>query len=102
MAMYRLTSDAQQDLIKIRQYTLTQWGSQQSVKYLTELQYTIQLVAEAPEMGKKRPDISVDTLSFPHASHIIYYLVENDSLVIFAVLHKGMAPNIHLEDRSVD
>ncbi len=102
MANYRLTSDAREDLINIRHYTLTQWGSHQSEKYLSELQHTIQLLSEAPEMGKKRPDISANTFSFPHASHVIYYLMHDEFLLVFAVLHKSMVPNNHLESRAVD
>ena len=97
--MYKLTKDAQEDLIKIRQYTVTQWGRTQSKLYLSELQHTISLLSEAPEMGKKRPDVSVDAYSFPHASHVIYYVLHNHHLLVFAVLHKSMVPNNHLEDR---
>jgi len=102
MAMYKLTMDAQADLIKIRQYTLLQWGNKQSELYLSELQQTIILLSKAPEMGKKRPDVSEHTFSFPHASHVIYYVLHNDYLLVFAVLHKSMVPNNHLENRSID
>ncbi len=101
MTMYRLTKDAQQDLIKIRHYTLKNWGNKQSGKYLSELQQTIRLLSEVPEMGRKRSDISTDTLSFPHVSHVIYYLQqEQECILVFAVLHKSMVPNNHLENRS--
>ncbi|PHS26343.1 MAG: plasmid stabilization protein [Methylophaga sp.] len=99
MTRFRLSSDAQTDLINIRHYTLKNWGSEQSEKYLTELQQTIELLASSPEMGKKRVDVSNDTLSFPHASHVIYYSVQNDHLLVFAVLHKSMVPNNHLKNR---
>jgi len=93
---YRLTNEAKSDLINIRQYTVKQWGIQQSKKYLTELQQTIELLSSSPTMGQKRLDVSTDTLSFPHASHIIYYHIHKDYLLVFAVLHKSMVPNLHL------
>ncbi len=99
MALFRLSLDAQADLMNIRQYTLENWGSKQSEKYLIELQQTIELLASSPDMGKKRLDISINTLSFPHASHVIYYCVENNYLLVFAVLHKSRVPNTHLENR---
>jgi len=34
---YRLTPDAQSDLIEIRRFTIMQWGLAQSKKYLLEL-----------------------------------------------------------------
>jgi len=102
MAVYKLTKDAQTDLIHIRQYTLSQWGSKQSKIYLSELHQTIILLSESPGMGKKRDDVSATTFSFPHVSHVIYYVLHNNYLLVFAVLHKSMVPNNHLENRSVE
>lgn len=101
MAKYRLTNDAKQDLINIRYYTVAQWGDEQSKKYLLELQQTILLLTESPNIGKKRPDVLTDTLSFPHGSHVIYYMIHDAHILVFAILHKGMVPNNHLEDRVV-
>ena len=99
MPSYRFTGDAQSDLIKIRGYTLKEWGNEQSKKYLSNLRQTIRLLSETPTIGKQRPDISSDVFSFPHVSHVIYYMLRNEQLVVFGVLHKSMVPNIHLEDR---
>ena len=100
MAMYKLTKDAQADLIHIRQYTLSQWGSKQSKIYLSELHQTIILLSESPEIGKKRLDVSTSTYSFPYASHIIYYELQHEHLLVFSVLHKSMVPNNHLANRT--
>ena|SRR5690606_22185523 len=97
---YRLTSDAQSDLIKIRQFTLEKWGVEQSKKYLSELRHTLQLIAEKPSVGKSRVDVAPNVMSFPYASHIIYYIAINDQVVIFGVLHKRMVPSMHLSARS--
>ncbi len=99
MPSYRFTEDAQSDLIKIRSYTLKQWGIEQSKKYLLKLRQTIRLLSETPTIGKQRPDISPDVFSFPYVSHVIYYMAHNEQLVVFGVLHKSMVPNAHLEDR---
>ena len=96
---YRLTSDAQADLIEIRRYTLNQWGKDQSQKYLSELRQTIQLLSETPTIGKQRHEVGADVFSFPHASHVIYYTLYEQQVVVFAVLHKNMIPLIHLDDR---
>jgi toxin ParE1/3/4 len=96
---YRFTPDAQADLLEIRQYTLHQWGLAQSRKYLSELRKTINLLAESPSLGKSRPEVGADVLSFPHVSHVIYYIVREQQVVIFGVLHKQMVPVKHLTDR---
>lgn len=101
MTNYRLTPDAQSDLIDIRRYTVEQWGKAQSQKYLSELRQTIRLLVETPFLGKPRLDVGEDVLSFPHVSHVIYYMVHEQQLVVFGVLHKRMVPVNHLDGREV-
>lgn len=101
MLNYHLTPDAQTDLIEIRQFTVKQWGETQSKKYLSDLRQTIRLLAETPSLGKSRPDVGTEVLSFPHVSHVIYYVVHERQLVIFGVLHKRMVPMNHLDGREV-
>ena len=101
MPGYRLTPDAQSDLIEIRRFTLQQWGAAQSQKYLSELRKMIRLLAETPSLGKSRPEIGINVLSFPHVSHVIYYVVHEQQLVIFGVLHKRMVPFNHLVPREL-
>ena len=99
MPAYRLTPDARSDLIKIRQFTIEQWGGAQSRKYLAELRVTTQLLAETPALGKGWPDVGPDVFSFPQGSHVIYYLVHGQQTIVFGVLHKRMVPLNHLVER---
>ena len=101
MAHYRLTPDAQSDLIEIRRFTVKQWGIAQSKKYLSELRKTIQLLAHNSSLGKIRPEIGEGVFSFPHASHVIYYVIYKRQLVVFGVLHKRMVPMNQLDGREV-
>ncbi|WP_281555906.1 type II toxin-antitoxin system RelE/ParE family toxin [Thalassomonas sp. RHCl1] len=100
MPTFKLTPDAQTDLIEIRRYTLAQWGREQSQKYLFELRQTIQVLSETPTIGKKHPDVGINIYSFSHASHVIYYMISKQQLIVFAVLHKNMLPLLHLEHRN--
>ena len=99
MNQFRLTVDAQSDLIEIRRYTLEKWGSEQSQKYLAELLKTVSILSENPLIGKEREDISNKVFSFPHLSHVIYYLVHDGQLIVFGLLDKAMVPQNHLENR---
>lgn len=101
MSNYRLTPDAQSDLVDIRRYTLEQWGEAQSVKYLSGLRETIRLLAESPSMGKQRREVGTGVQSFPHVSHVIYYKIHEDLLLVFGVLHKSMVPIKHLDERNI-
>jgi len=99
MSRYRLTQDAQSDLIENRRYTLRQWGAAQSQKYLSELRKTIRLLAKTPALGRARSEVGLNVFSFPYASHVIYYLLHEKQLVVFALLHKRMVPLNHLGRR---
>ncbi len=101
MENYRLAPDAQSDLIDIRRYTVEQWGMAQSQKYLSELRQTIRLLVETPALGKSRLDVGESVLSFPYASHVIYYMIHERQLLVFGVLHKRMVPVNHLDGREV-
>ncbi|MCB1904895.1 MAG: type II toxin-antitoxin system RelE/ParE family toxin [Gammaproteobacteria bacterium] len=101
MPIYRLTPDAQTDLIEIRRFTVKQWGEAQSRKYLSELRQTLRLLAESPDLGTSRPDVGPDILSFRHLSHVIYYVAHQQPLIVFGVLHKGMVPLPHLAGRGL-
>ena len=101
MLIYRLTPDAQTDLIVIRRFTVKQWGTAQSQKYLLELRQTIRLLAETPSLGKSRPDVGSSVLSFPHVSRVIYYVAHEQQLIVFGVLHKRRVPGNHLAEREV-
>ena len=101
MTGYRLTKDAQSDLIEIRRYTVQEWGAAQSQKYLSELRKTIRVLAETPSLGKAKPEVGLKVLSFPYVSHVIYYVVYEQQLVVFAVLHKRMVPLNHMVEREM-
>ncbi len=101
MANFRLTSEAKSDLIKIRRFTIKQWGCLQSKKYLSALRQTILLLADTPSLGKLRPEVGLNVLSFPHASHVIYYMLHKQQLVVFGILHKRMVPLKHLSERDM-
>ena len=38
---------------------------------------------------------------FPHASHVIYYLLEKKHLIVTGILHSSMVPENHLKDRTL-
>lgn len=99
MSGFRLTEDAQTDLIGIRQYTLENWGVNQSKKYLGGITQKLLLLSENPMLGRLRADVAPGVYSFLHESHMMYYTVIQEQLVLFAVLHATMTPSKHLEGR---
>ena len=49
MPGFRLTPDAQTDLIEIRRFTIRQWSKAQSQKYLSELPYFPRMQIREPK-----------------------------------------------------
>jgi len=101
MATYRLTRDARRDLSAIREFTKSRWGNEQSKKYILELRNILTLLSDNPLMGTCCRDIDEGVYSFPHASHVIYYMIEKKHLIVIGILHSSMAPTNHLEGRTV-
>jgi len=46
-----------------------------------------------------RYHLTNDALNLPHASHIIYYQTHEAYLLVFAILHKSIVLNKHVENR---
>ena len=101
MATYRLTRDARRDLSAIREFTKRRWGNEQSKKYILELRKILTLLSDNPLMGVRRRDIDEGVYSFPHASHVVYYMIEKKQLIVIGILHSSMVPTNHLEGRTL-
>ncbi|KTD32892.1 putative toxin antitoxin plasmid stabilization system ParE [Legionella nautarum] len=100
MSRYQFTSQAHQDLIQIRRFTLKQWGSKQSLIYLKELKKTVELLSAMPLMGKNcADDLGKDIYRFLYGSHTIYCLTLPDLIIVIAILHQSMVPESHLGSR---
>ncbi len=96
MARYKFTENAEQDLESIIDYTNEQWGTLQARTYLDRLETQGQLLADNPDIGVKRENISEGLLSFPYESHILYYFKQVHGITITRVLHRQMDPIKHL------
>jgi toxin ParE1/3/4 len=73
-AKFSLIPAAQNDLLNIRRFSLKYWGRVQASNYLRELDEIFRSLAQAPGIGRNRKeDLSIDAMSFPHKSHMIYY-----------------------------
>ncbi|VAW37114.1 hypothetical protein MNBD_GAMMA01-1817 [hydrothermal vent metagenome] len=90
---------AKQDLKFIRKYTMKKWGEHQTIKYLTGLSQTIQLIKKNPLLGTPKQDIRESAYGFVYKNHVIYYQFDRNKVVIAAVLHQSMLPKKHLQGR---
>lgn len=96
MGSFSFTEEAERDLEAIIDHTLEQWGAAQADRYIDGLEEMLALLADNPRMGSGREEISPGLYSFPHESHMIYYVQDHRKIVVIRVLHGRMDPTNHM------
>lgn len=86
---YVLTLQAEGDLRNIYIYGIENWGADKSQQYLKDLYSKFGLLADTPNMGRRRNEIGQNIQSFAHGSHIILYTQWERELAIVRVLHNS-------------
>lgn len=94
---YELSTAADRDLDEIFDYTLTTFGLEQAVKYLSEFETLFDQLVSNPHIGKSRNEIKLGLKSFPKSSHIVFYRIFTDRLRIVRVLHASRDLPKHLD-----
>lgn len=92
----RLTPRAVEDLREIGRYTVKVWGKAKRDLYLRALDSRFAWLAENPLRGRPRADIAQGYHSFPHASHVIFYLIRDGGVDIIGVVHQAMDIAAHM------
>lgn len=87
MDYYILSEKTQEDIDSIYDYGHQKFGKNQALSYLIELRSYFELLLKNPNLGKHRDEIKVGLLSFPYASHIIFYRIFKNHIRIVRVLH---------------
>lgn len=88
MRRFRLTPLAEGDLAEIWRYSAETWGEAQADRYVGELFDRFSLVADHPEMGRKRPAILPGACSMQAGRHVIFYEMVDGRVVILRVVHE--------------
>lgn len=87
---YRLSDEAEEDLIDAFLYGIATFGVRQAERYRDALEYVFQLIADNPRLGRKVDDDDA-VRRFHHGRHVIIYRIESDELIIVSRLfHDAM------------
>jgi toxin ParE1/3/4 len=78
---------AKNDLQEIYDFGISKFGHSQATNYLEGLQEYFEALTKNPDMGKPRDEIKIGLYSLPHVSHVIFYRILPDRILIFRVLH---------------
>jgi toxin ParE1/3/4 len=84
---YELTPRAQNDIDEIADFSLAKWGEQQTERYIAALESRFEWLSENPLLGRPRDEIAPNYRSFRQGSHVIFYIVLANTVVIIGVPH---------------
>lgn len=90
MSRSRITPRARDDLKNIGRYTQQQWGKTQRNAYLKDLEQRFRWIAENPQPGTHRSEVTEGYHSFPQGEHVIFYLIGHDGIIVIGIAHKAM------------
>lgn len=82
----KFTEAAQQDIIDSYLYGLVNFGQSQADKYECKIKEVIGIIAENPQIARKRTDFYPPVHIFHSGKHYIVYSFENNCVLIQRVL----------------
>jgi toxin ParE1/3/4 len=98
VASVRYSVLAGRDLTSIAEYTWNRWGVDQVLRYLDGLEGCCQQVAETPLLGRSCEEVRPGLRRVEHGSHVIFYRVEADGILVSRILHRSMLPGRQMMD----
>ncbi len=87
ITFYELSSEADQDISDIFDYTEVEFGLDQAVSYVTALDECFCQLVENPELGRERDEIREELRSISSGSHVVFYRIFKDRICIVRILH---------------
>jgi toxin ParE1/3/4 len=99
VSAFRFSLRAETDLAEIARYTLRQWGEDQTIRYIDDLEACCQQLAASPELGRLCDDVRPGLRRMERGRHVIFYRQEPGGILVSRVLHQRMLPERHpIED----
>ena len=84
---YETTELADQDILEIALYLARQSGMETADRFADRLQEVFALLAQSPQMGRRRDDLAPRLRSFPVGSYVVFYQAVGAGVLIIRVLH---------------
>ena len=96
MPKYILTRKATSDLAEIWDYTFARWGLEQAETYSSAIRADLSFLLEFPERRRPCDAIKRGLFKHPSGSHVIFYTVSDENVIVMRVLHQRMDFPRHL------
>lgn len=102
MSRYRLTTPAKLDLVWILHYLIENAGASIALRTESEMREAFRSLSTNPGLGHRREDLaSHNVLFFLVNPYFVIYRVEDEGLVIHAVIHSARDTKAILRRRLV-
>jgi toxin ParE1/3/4 len=88
VAAFRFSLRAEADLGDIVCYTLQQWGKDQTIRYIDDLEACCQELANDPELGRSCDHIRPGLRRMECGRHVIFYRMEAGGILVSRILHQ--------------
>ena len=82
-----ITKPAGQDLEDIFDFSINLFGLDQTVKYVSFFETIFKKLASNPSIGRSRNEIKNGLRSFNHKSHVVFYRIKPNQIIIIRILH---------------
>ncbi len=103
VALVRLSTLAEADLLDIGQYTLRTWGAKQTILYLDNLEACFRRIAVQLSAGRPCDDIRPGLHRYEQGKHVVFFRRTEVGILVTRILHQRMSPDRHLfEDKEED
>lgn len=86
-SIYVLSRAAEQDLGQIFDYTELEFGLDQAVRYLSELEQLFYQLCDNPMLGRERKEIRDELRGIPCGRHVIFYRILTSQIRVVRILH---------------
>lgn len=84
---YELTELADQDIFEVSIYIAQDRGVAASQRFIDTINQKFQLLADSPQLGRRRPELAPELRSFPSGNYIIFYRSTTEGILIIRVIH---------------
>lgn len=84
---YRLTREAEADIIEIAEQGLNRWGLCQAQSYHNGLFEVFDLIASTPAMARQRTELTPPVRVQRYKAHLVIYLFDDVDVMIVRVRH---------------
>jgi toxin ParE1/3/4 len=91
---YRLSEKAAGDLEDILVEGILTFGELQALNYQDSFKRTFELLANMPTLGRKSERIKANEHRFLHGSHVIYYRIDPEEIVIENIIYGPIITDI--------